>query len=53
MTDEVRLFRSSKEREKWENLADLYSIFIATENLEKSYIRDFVSADEYDLVAFL
>lgn len=28
-------------------MADLYSIFIAVENLEKAYIRDTVSHDEY------
>ncbi|PJF17102.1 hypothetical protein PSACC_03090, partial [Paramicrosporidium saccamoebae] len=37
---EVRLYTSNQERESFETMADLYSIFIATENLEKAYIRD-------------
>lgn len=30
-------------------MADLFSIFIATENLEKAYIRDTISHEEYAL----
>lgn len=34
-------------------MADLYSIFIATENLEKAYIRDAISAEEYPYIFLL
>jgi hypothetical protein len=44
--DTSYIFKTPKEREYFENLADLYSIFITMENLEKAYIRDILSADE-------
>ena len=44
--DTSYIFKTPKEREYYENLADLYSIFMAMENLEKAYIRDILSADE-------
>lgn len=47
MTEEMRLYGSLKERDEVDVMADLYSIFMATENLEKAYIRDLVGADEY------
>lgn len=31
----------------YENMADIYAIFYAVESLEKAYIRDAVSAEEY------
>jgi hypothetical protein len=33
--EQVKLFSSVKERQAYENQADLYSIFVATEYLEK------------------
>lgn len=42
----MKLFGSSEEREFYETMADLYSIFIATENLEKGYIRDIFNHEE-------
>jgi len=47
MQEEVRLYRTVKDREEIDNLAELYSIFVATENLEKAYVRDLVSSDQY------
>ncbi|KAJ3186255.1 Vacuolar protein-sorting-associated protein 28 [Gaertneriomyces sp. JEL0708] len=47
MEPEVRLYTNNREREKYDNLADLYSIIVATEHLERAYIRDAVSAQEY------
>lgn len=52
MSEQVRLFSSLKEREHYDNMADLYSIFVATENLEKSYIRDIITAEEYVLFGY-
>lgn len=46
---EVALHSNAQEREQFETMADLFSIFQATENLEKAYIRDAISADEYPL----
>ncbi|WIA07968.1 hypothetical protein OEZ85_007442 [Tetradesmus obliquus] len=45
---EVRLWANSKEREKYENLADLFAILKCTEKLERAYVRDGVSAKEYE-----
>lgn len=44
---EVSLHSNAQEREQFETMADLFSIFQATENLEKAYIRDAINADEY------
>ncbi|KAI9207436.1 VPS28 protein-domain-containing protein [Polychytrium aggregatum] len=44
---EVRLFNSNPEREAYESMADLFSIIVATEQLEKAYLRDTVSTQEY------
>ena len=35
-----------QERQKYDNLADLYSIIVATEHLERAYIRDAISPQE-------
>ena len=35
------------ERILYENLADLYSIMVATEHLERAYIRDAISSQDY------
>ncbi|WIA28037.1 hypothetical protein OEZ86_010623 [Tetradesmus obliquus] len=45
---EVRLWANSKEREKYENLADLFAILKCTEKLERAYVRDGVSAKDYE-----
>lgn len=37
---ELKLVDNSSEREYYDNLADLYSILIATEALERAYLRD-------------
>lgn len=48
----IELFSSNEERDNLENLADLYSIFTACEVLEKAFVRDSVSAEEYQLNNF-
>ena len=45
---EVKLFASAKERRKFDDLADLYSILVATEHLEKAFGRDAVTAAQYE-----
>ncbi|ORX62967.1 vacuolar protein sorting-associated, partial [Hesseltinella vesiculosa] len=44
---ELRLFNNNKEREKYDNMADLFSIIVLMEHLEKAFIRDSITADEY------
>ena len=44
---EIKLSNSPKEREQYENLADLYSIFKTTEAIEKAYVRDAITEDEF------
>jgi len=44
---EVELYESSKERDAYDNLADLYSVVLATEHLERAYARDAITREEY------
>lgn len=46
-SDEIKLFESSQERGRLEDLSDLYSIIKATELLEAAYSRDAISSTEY------
>lgn len=46
-SSEIELFESSKEREAYDNLADLYTIILATEHLERAYARDAITQKEY------
>eukprot|EP01006_Ploeotia_vitrea_P018191 TRINITY_DN49458_c0_g1_i1.p1 TRINITY_DN49458_c0_g1~~TRINITY_DN49458_c0_g1_i1.p1 ORF type:complete len:191 (-),score=15.85 TRINITY_DN49458_c0_g1_i1:33-605(-) len=48
MSERVVLASSNKEREMYDSMADLYSIFICLEHLEKAFIRDSIPAEEYD-----
>ena len=43
----LKLASTSAERAQYDNLADLFSIFVATEMLEKAYVRDAISSNEY------
>jgi len=45
--EEVRLYESSGERERLDNLSELYAVIIALENLEKILGRDYISPKEY------
>ncbi|GAB2211262.1 hypothetical protein Droror1_Dr00016555 [Drosera rotundifolia] len=45
---EVKLWNDKREREMYENFAELYAIIKATEKLEKAYIRDIISSSEYE-----
>ena len=44
---QVKLFTTTREREYYDNLADVYAIFVCAEHLEKAYIKDSVTAQEY------
>jgi len=43
----VRLHQHSREREMYDNMADLFSIIKTTEALEKAYVRDAITNEEY------
>lgn len=45
--EEVKLYRNAREREKYDNMADLYAVINTLQNLEKAYIRDCVTPEEY------
>ncbi|KAJ4912820.1 Vacuolar protein sorting-associated protein 28-like protein 2 [Raphanus sativus] len=45
---EVKLWNDKREREMYENFAELYAIIKATEKLEKAYIRDLISPSDYE-----
>jgi len=45
--EEVKLYRNAWEREKSDNMADLFSIVTTLQQLEKAYIRDCITPKEY------
>ncbi|XP_022646805.1 vacuolar protein sorting-associated protein 28 homolog isoform X2 [Varroa destructor] len=45
--EEVRLYRTSRERTRYDNMADLYSVITTLQCLEKAYIKDAVTPKEY------
>lgn len=45
--EELKLYNNTKEREKFDNQADLYAVINTLQNLEKAYIRDCVTPKEY------
>lgn len=47
LLEEVKLCRNAREREKYDNMADLFSILSTLQQLEKAYIRDCVKHREY------
>ena len=47
LMEEVRLSRNPREREKYDNLAELFAVLTTLQCLEKAYIGDRVLPDEY------
>ena len=45
--EEVKLYKNAREREKYDNQADLYAVVNTLQHLEKAYIRDCVTPKEY------
>lgn len=45
--EEVKLYRNAREREKYDNLSDLYALINTLQCLEKAYIKDSVTSKEY------
>ena len=44
---EVKLHRNAREREKYDNMGDLYAVINTLQCLEKAYIKDCVTPKEY------
>lgn len=53
LDEEVRLYSTNAEREKYETLATLFGIIVALDFLERAYVRDSVTAAEYWISFFL
>jgi len=47
--EEVELYTTSKERQYYDDQANLYSIILATEHLERAYARDCITQKEVSL----
>jgi ESCRT-I complex subunit VPS28 len=45
----VELYGSSREREQYDEQANLYAIILATEHLERAYARDAIDPKEYNM----
>ncbi|KAL3614999.1 hypothetical protein CASFOL_040660 [Castilleja foliolosa] len=45
---EVKLWNDKREREMYENFAELFAIIKATEKLEKAYVRDIIPPSDYE-----
>ncbi|XP_034255260.1 vacuolar protein sorting-associated protein 28 homolog [Thrips palmi] len=47
LIEEVKLFRNAREREKYDNMADLFAVVNTLQHLEKAFLRDCVTPKEY------
>lgn len=47
LTTEVKLYNSAKERELYESLAEIYSIIVTLDLVEKAYLRDTIPQQDY------
>jgi ESCRT-I complex subunit VPS28 len=47
LNEEIKLYETTKQREFWESLAELYSIIVALDKLEKAFLKDSVDSQEY------
>lgn len=45
--EEVKLYRNAREREKYDNQADLFALITTLQNLEKAYLWDCTTPQEY------
>lgn len=44
---EVKLYTTAAERDELESLAEIYSIIVALDAIEKAYLKDTISEEEY------
>ncbi len=47
LDEEVRLYTTNAEREKYNTLATLYGIIVALDYLERAYVRDAITSTQY------
>lgn len=47
LDEEVRLYTTNAEREKYNLLATLFGIIVSIDYLERAYVRDSITAAEY------
>lgn len=47
LMEEIKLYRTAREREKYDAMADLFALITTLQNLEKAYVRDCVTPQEY------
>ena len=52
LDEEVRLYSTNAEREKYSTLATLFGIIIALDYLERAYVRDSITAAEWAFLVF-
>jgi len=45
--EEVKLFKNAHERERYQNMAELFAVINTLECLEKAYIKDCISPSQY------
>lgn len=45
--EDVKLFRNARERENYDNMADLFAVVNTLQHLEKAFLRDCVTPKEY------
>ncbi|XP_071275224.1 vacuolar protein sorting-associated protein 28 homolog isoform X1 [Agelaius tricolor] len=45
--EEVKLYKNAREREKYDNMAELFAVVKTLQALEKAYIKDCVTPNEY------
>ena len=45
--EQIELYQTSRERDSYDEQANLYAIIVATEHLERAYARDAIDAKEY------
>lgn len=45
--EEARLYTNNYDRERYENMATLYSLIVTLDYLERAYVRESVSEKEY------
>lgn len=48
LDEEARLYTTNTEREKYETLATLYGIIVSLDYLERAYVRDAISAAQFE-----
>ncbi|ODQ66814.1 ESCRT-1 complex, Vps28 subunit [Nadsonia fulvescens var. elongata DSM 6958] len=47
LNEEIKLSNTAKQRQLYESLADIYSIIVSLDYLEKAYLRDSITPTEY------